>query len=123
VDALGGAPGVQSARYAGGHGDDASNRARLKRELAACGEPEPWMARFRCAMALAKDGRTLATFEGRVEGCVIRDERGAGGFGYDPLFIPQGHHETFGVLPAATKNGLSHRARALAQAARTLAGL
>jgi len=119
VDALGGAPGVHSARYAGEQGNDAANRARLKRELAARGSPEPWTARFRCAMALAEAGRIVATFEGRVEGRVIGDERGLGGFGYDPLFIPVGHRETFGELPAKVKNGLSHRALALAGAVRT----
>ena len=123
VDALGGAPGVHSARYAGAHGDDAANRATLRRALAACGAPEPWVARFRCAMAIAETGRTLATFDGRVEGRVIAEERGTGGFGYDALFIPAGHRETFGELPSDVKNTLSHRARALAKAAATLAGL
>jgi XTP/dITP diphosphohydrolase len=116
VDALGGEPGVHSAFYAGVHGDDAANRARLKRELAAAGAPEPWTARFRCVMALAEAGRTRATFDGCVDGRVIREERGQGGFGYDPLFIPDGFEETFGELPERTKNALSHRARALAKA-------
>jgi XTP/dITP diphosphohydrolase len=115
VDVLGGEPGVRSALYAGEHGNDAANRQRLKREIAARGVPEPWVARFRCVMALAESGRTLATAEGRVEGRVIAEERGAGGFGYDALFIPDGHHETFGQLSAISKNGLSHRARALAR--------
>ena len=123
VDALGGAPGVHSARYAGAHGDDAANRAALRRALAEGGAPEPWAARFRCAMAIAESGRTLATFDGRVEGRVIAEERGTGGFGYDALFIPAGHRETFGELPSDVKNTLSHRARALAKAAATLAGL
>jgi len=114
VDALGGAPGVHSARFAGIHGNDAANRTRLKQELDACGRPEPWAARFRCAMALAGSGSTRATFEGRVEGRVISGERGSGGFGYDPLFVPAGFLETFGELLGETKNGLSHRARALA---------
>ena len=123
VDALGGATGVHSARYAGAHGDDAANRAALHRALAEGGAPEPWAARFRCAMAIAESGRTLATFDGRVEGRVIAEERGTGGFGYDALFIPAGHRETFGELPSDVKNTLSHRARALAKAAATLAGL
>ena len=113
VDALGGAPGVQSARYTGAHGDDASNRARLKRELAACGKPGPWVARFRCVMALAEAGRTVATFDGQVEGRILEQELGTGGFGYDPLFVPDGFQETFGQLPAEAKNSFSHRARAL----------
>ena len=123
VDALGGEPGVQSALYAGIHGDDAANRARLKRELLACGAPQPWRARFRCTMAIAQAGRTLAVCDGRAEGRVISEERGCGGFGYDSMFIHDGHTETFGVLPADVKNGLSHRARALAKAAVILAGL
>jgi XTP/dITP diphosphohydrolase len=123
VDVLGGDPGVHSALYAGTHGDDAANRARLKRELLACGAPQPWRARFRCTMAIAQVGCTLAVCDGRVEGRVIAEEHGGGGFGYDSMFIPDGHAETFGVLPADVKNGLSHRARALAKAAVILAGL
>ena len=123
VDALGGEPGVHSALYASTHGDDAANRARLKRELLACGTPQPWRARFRCTMALAQAGRTLGVCDGRVEGRVIAEERGSGGFGYDSMFIPDGHAETFGVLSSDVKNGLSHRARALAKAAEILAGL
>jgi XTP/dITP diphosphohydrolase len=113
VDALGGAPGVHSARYAGSHGDDAANRARLLRELA--GKPQPWPARFRCAMALSEGGRTIAAADGRVEGRIIAEERGGGGFGYDVLFVPHGYEQTFGELPTAVKNELSHRARALAE--------
>ena len=120
VDALGGEPGVQSALYAGTHGDDAANRAKLKRELLACGAPEPWRARFRCTMALAQGGRTIAVRDGRVEGRVVARESGAGGFGYDALFIPDGHSATFGALSSETKNSLSHRARALAQVAEVL---
>ena len=123
VDALGGEPGVQSALYAGTHGDDAGNRARLKRELALCGKAEPWTARFRCAMAMAQEGRIVAVCDGRVEGRVIAEERGGGGFGYDALFIPDGHAETFGQLPPEVKNTLSHRARALAKSAGILAAL
>ena len=123
VDVLGGDPGVQSALYAGTHGGDAANRARLKRELLACGAPQPWHARFRCTMAIAQSGRTLAVCDGRVEGRVISEESGGGGFGYDSMFIPDGHAETFGVLSPEVKNTLSHRARALAKAAEILAGL
>ena len=123
VDVLGGDPGVQSALYAGTHGDDAANRARLKRELLACGAPQPWHARFRCTMAIAQSGRTLAVCDGRVEGRVISEESGGGGFGYDSMFIPDGHTETFGALSSEVKNTLSHRARALAKAAEILAGL
>jgi len=123
VDALGGEPGVQSALYAGTHGDNAANRARLKRELLACRVPQPWRARFRCTMALAQSGRTLAVCEGRVEGHVIPEERGSGGFGYDAMFIPSGHSETFGELSSDDKNLQSHRARALEKAVQILARL
>jgi XTP/dITP diphosphohydrolase len=74
-------------------------------------------------MAIEQVGCTLAVCDGRVEGRVIAEEHGGGGFGYDSMFIPDGHAETFGVLPADVKNGLSHRARALAKAAVILAGL
>ena len=121
VDALGGAPGVYSARYAGVGATDAENRAKLLRELsrhrregARCG------ARFRCVMAMAEKGQTLGTFEGAVEGGVIGEERGGGGFGYDALFVPEGFALTFAELPAEVKNGLSHRARALAGVGRFL---
>ncbi len=109
VDALGGAPGVISARYAGAGATDADNRARLLREVTAFPSP----ARFRCVMALARVGKVLGTFSGAVEGAIVSSEQGVGGFGYDPLFVPAGFDQTFGELPAETKNGLSHRARAL----------
>ncbi len=113
VDVLGGDPGVDSALYAGTHGDSAANRARLKAELLAKAAPQPWAARFRCVMVLAEGGRAIAEFSGSVEGRVIAEERGEGGFGYDSMFIPEGHEGTFGELPAAVKNGMSHRGRAL----------
>jgi XTP/dITP diphosphohydrolase len=121
VDALDGAPGVRSARYAGPGATDAGNRARLLRELSAVGARGPARAaRFRCALALAREGRLLATFDGAVEGVIINEEKGAGGFGYDALFVPEGHGETFAQLPEETKNTLSHRARALAAASAAL---
>ncbi len=117
VDALGGEPGVYSARYGGVGAGDVGNRERLKRELAALphDKADGWAARFRCCMAVARDGVTLAIFHGAVEGRIIASEQGTGGFGYDPLFIPDGFADTFGVLSAETKNELSHRARALVQ--------
>ncbi len=115
VDALHGAPGVQSARYSGPDATDARNRAKLTAELAQLAAAAPRLARFHCAMALARDGRLEGSFDGVVEGSIIARERGLGGFGYDPLFVPQGYEDTFGELPAAVKNGLSHRARALAK--------
>ena len=111
VDALGGAPGVISARYAGPSATDADNRERVKRELAG----RKSKARFRCCMVLARDGQTLGVFNGAVEGRILITEQGRGGFGYDPLFVPDGYTETFGVLPGEVKNQLSHRARALSQ--------
>ncbi len=114
VDALDQAPGVTSARYAGAGATDKDNRERLKRELKALGL-EGSTARFRCCLALASRGETLVTFSGAVEGRVILQEQGEGGFGYDALFIPEGYSDSFGVLPAEVKNQLSHRARAFAQ--------
>lgn len=113
VDALGGAPGVRSARYAGEDAGDAENRARLLRELAGRSGRG---ARFRCVLALAGAAGATRLFEGAVEGRILEAERGEGGFGYDSLFVPQGYEETFAELPAEVKNRESHRARALAQA-------
>jgi XTP/dITP diphosphohydrolase len=123
VDALGGAPGVISARYAGVGASNADNRAHLQSELSAltADKADGFAARFRCCMAVARGGRTEAVFSGSVEGRVIHGEQGVGGFGYDPLFIPDGYADTFGVLPAEVKNALSHRAQALAQVIEWLA--
>lgn len=118
VDALNGAPGVISARYAGDGATDADNRARLKKELNALvkqGVPQPFTGRFRCCMVLAQNGKTLGEFNGSVEGRLLLDEEGAGGFGYDALFVPDGLKNSFGVLSAEIKNGLSHRARAISK--------
>ena len=110
VDALGGAPGVISARYAGGTGGDAANNAKLMREMEGL---EDRRARFRCVMVLATGGRILGEFDGAVEGRIIGEPRGAQGFGYDPLFVPDGFDQTFAELGLEVKNGLSHRSRAL----------
>lgn len=112
VDALGGEPGVRSARFSGEKATDASNRALLMERLADTAAPDR-TARFHCAIVLAREGRRLAAFHGSVEGLIIDSERGAGGFGYDALFVPEGFTETFAELGAETKNSLSHRARAL----------
>lgn len=117
VDALGGEPGVQSARYSGEHGDDAANRKKLLTELAPLRLANPVChARFRCSMAIAENGQTLATFDGTVEGKIIGAEKGEGGFGYDSLFVPDGFEQTFAELSSAIKNQLSHRARAMEKA-------
>ena len=115
VDALGGAPGVRSARYAGEDATDGDNRAKLLHALAGV-RGKARAARFRCALTLAADGAVCATFDGTVEGVIINAERGNGGFGYDALFVPDGYCETFAQLPAAVKNQLSHRAHALEKA-------
>jgi XTP/dITP diphosphohydrolase len=120
VDALGGAPGVRSARYAGREATYAERMSKLISELDLTGDAER-RARFVCVIAVADPSTgTLHTFEGACEGRIARAPRGTGGFGYDPLFIPDGHDRTFGELPAEVKHNLSHRARALQQAARHL---
>jgi XTP/dITP diphosphohydrolase len=114
VDALGGAPGVLSARYAGRDASDASNREKLLAALANI-PGATRTARFRCVITLAQGGRVLHTCSGAVEGTLLRQEQGTGGFGYDSLFVPQGYDRTFAELSAEVKNRHSHRARALAQ--------
>lgn len=115
VDALGGAPGVRSARYAGLQASDADNRAKLLGALAGV-RGKARSARFRCVLVLAEWGEPRATFDGTVEGVIVNAERGDGGFGYDALFVPDGFCETFAQLPPDTKNTLSHRARAMEKA-------
>jgi XTP/dITP diphosphohydrolase len=124
VDALAGAPGIRSARYAGEKATDQENRDRLLEELARLTHlpKEPIVARFRCAMAVAREGRMLGTFCGRVEGRIVLKGAGTNGFGYDPLFIPQGYSRTFAELDPQTKNRTSHRARAMEQVVEWLAG-
>ncbi|HCN29544.1 MAG TPA: non-canonical purine NTP pyrophosphatase, RdgB/HAM1 family [Verrucomicrobiales bacterium] len=122
VDALRGEPGVWSARYAGAGAGDAANRARLKKELRALAGSgdDTFAARFRCCLALVRDGAVLHVSHGAVEGRIRLEEQGAGGFGYDALFVPEGYNDSFGVLPAEVKNQLSHRARALEEMRRWL---
>lgn len=120
VDALRGAPGVHSARYAGEHGDDEANNRKLLTELKSRSGKAPFSAHFVCAMSLAQNGREIAAFSGVVEGQITLTPAGSGGFGYDPLFIPNGFEHTFAQLPAKIKNGISHRSRALAQLANIL---
>lgn len=114
VDALNGAPGVFSARYAGPGASDADNNVLLLKNLESTPETNR-SARFHCVIVLARAGRKLAAFHGSIEGTIISAHQGSGGFGYDPLFLPKGHSQTFGQLPAEVKNRLSHRARALAK--------
>lgn len=139
VDALNGAPGVHSARFAAldaagapaGNSKDADNNAKLLRLLANA-PAERRTARFRCVLALAPVAEPVARgaspacdadeielgvriFDGACEGRIALEPRGRGGFGYDPLFVPDGWDKTFGELGESVKNGLSHRARALAK--------
>lgn len=114
VDALGGAPGVHSARFAGPNATDADNRSLLIQKLRDLGGHE-FPARFRCVMVLAAQGELLGSFSGIVNGQVILEERGTGGFGYDSLFIPRGYAETFAEIQPEIKNSLSHRGRAFAK--------
>ena len=120
VDALGGAPGVRSARYAGGDGNstDAANNAKLLRALVGVADGNRG-AQFQCVLALAAlgQGGEVRTFEGICRGRIARAESGEDGFGYDPLFIPDGHDLSFAELGPDIKNSISHRARALAKLA------
>jgi XTP/dITP diphosphohydrolase len=112
VDALDGAPGVHSARYSGPDATDASNNALLLQRLADVPD-EQRTARFCCVIAIvAADGRTWTT-TGTCEGRIGTSSRGDAGFGYDPLFTPEGHHQTFGELGADVKNSISHRGKAV----------
>jgi XTP/dITP diphosphohydrolase len=115
VPGLNGRPGVYSARYAGKQGDDEANNDRLLAELAPLPEDRR-AAYYVCTAALSDPkGEVQAVVEGRCNGIIIRERRGAGGFGYDPLFLIPEFHKTFGELSARVKHALSHRARALAQ--------
>ncbi len=112
IDALGGAPGVYSARYAGEPKSDAANNARIIRELA--GVPvEKRTARFRCAIALASPERVLAEAEGAIEGVIVDEHRGHNGFGYDPHFLIPSIGKTAAELDPDHKNRISHRGQAL----------
>ena len=116
VDALGGEPGVRSARYAtDGHDDEANKRLLLERMEGK----ENRGAQFRTAMALILDGEEYL-FEGVVRGEILTLECGNGGFGYDPLFAPEGHSESFAEMSAEEKNAISHRGRAVRKLAEFL---
>ena len=112
VDALGGKPGVWSSSFGGEEGNHALNNRRMLREMDAV-SADRRTARFRCVMVVARVGEVLADFSGAVEGRIIGELRGEGGFGYDPLFVPEGFEQSFAELGGEVKNQLSHRARAL----------
>lgn len=112
VDGLDGAPGIYSARYAGEHATDAANVTKLLAELAGSNSVSR-SARFRCSLALARQGQVLGIFEGVIEGSIVDAPRGSTGFGYDPVFQPRGFEKTFAELSQAEKNQVSHRAKAV----------
>lgn len=111
VDALNGAPGLYSARYAGSGASDADRRVKLLQELRHV--PAPHTARFRCVVAIAQPAGPVDFFEGVCEGEISLEERGTSGFGYDPIFYMPEHGRTMAELPASLKNRISHRGRAV----------
>ena len=126
VDALGGAPGIHSARWAGPSKDFAGAMRRIEDELGARGAARPDLrkAHFVCALCVAWPDRHVEEFEGRIDGTLVWPPRGNSGFGYDPIFLPDTHARTFGEMTSDEKHGLpplgrglSHRARAFAQLA------
>ncbi len=114
VAALGGAPGVLSARWAGPGKDFAAAMARVRRESASSADERAW---FVCVLSLAWPDGNSASFMGRVDGMLAWPPRGTLGFGYDPMFVPLGGQQTYGEMPPERKHADSHRARAMAQLA------
>ena len=119
VDALGGKPGLHSARLAGDKATDEENNDLLLRRLMGVA-PERRTARFRCALALVRAADDVIEVEGVCEGTILEAPRGSLGFGYDPLFLPDGETRTFAELPPSRKDSLSHRGRAAAVLSRVL---
>lgn len=115
VPALGGAPGIYSARYAGTHGDDAANNAKLLAAMSALRGDDRAAYYVSTAVLADPTGKVVAAVEGRCHGVIVTERRGTGGFGYDPLFLVPEHGQTFGELPPEVKQSMSHRARAFAQ--------
>ena len=113
VKALHGAPGVFSARYAGEAASDRDNVEKLLCELTKANARDR-SARFCCIIALARNGELLTTVQGEIAGVITTSPRGGNGFGYDPIFVPDGFNETFGELTSEAKNKISHRAKATA---------
>lgn len=112
VDALNGAPGVYSARYAGSGGNDAGNNEKLLSELRNVPQDKR-TAQFVCCMALAFPNGSVKTFFGHAKGHIGMEPKGKTGFGYDPVFIPAGFHKTFAEMTGEEKDRLSHRGKAL----------
>ena len=119
VDALGGRPGVYSARYSGEDATDQTNNAKVLQEMEGV-EAEKRTARFRCSMALVGDGTELTT-DGTCEGILLTEERGSGGFGYDPLFYVPKFERTLAEMSSDEKNGISHRGAAVRKMAERIA--
>jgi XTP/dITP diphosphohydrolase len=115
VPALGGAPGVYSARYAGKQGDDASNNTKLLAAMAHLSGQDRAAYYISTAVLADPTGKVMATVEGRCHGVIITELRGSGGFGYDPLFLIPEYGKTFGELPSEVKQSMSHRANAFRQ--------
>ncbi len=113
VNALDGAPGIYSARYAGEH---ATSEERIEKLLNAMKGKTDRTAKFVCAVAVAYRGNEVAIFRGEVTGTIAEAPRGTNGFGYDPVFIPDGYTQTFGELPSEIKEAISHRAVAMGKA-------
>ncbi|HZP51606.1 MAG TPA: RdgB/HAM1 family non-canonical purine NTP pyrophosphatase [Actinocrinis sp.] len=122
VDVLGGAPGIFSARWAGKHGDDKANLDLLLAQLADVADSHR-QAHFACAAALALPGGGQVVREGRIDGTLLHAPRGTNGFGYDPIFRPDGYDRTTAEMPAEEKNAISHRTRAFQALAKDLATL
>ncbi len=114
VAALNGAPGIYSARWAGADKDFGFAMKRVETEMAAIGSPDK-RAYFVCALALARPGKPTLSFEGRAYGSIEFPPRGEHGFGYDPIFLPEGHRFTFGEMREAEKEAISHRTHAFAK--------
>jgi XTP/dITP diphosphohydrolase len=121
VPALGNAPGIYSARYAGISQDDSKNIRKLLKEMKHF-KGSKRRARFRCAICLSKGSKVIKMVEGRVEGCIALGKKGVGGFGYDPVFVPEGFNKTFAQLKPATKDRISHRGLALIEARQAILG-
>jgi XTP/dITP diphosphohydrolase len=121
VDALDGGPGVESAYYAGPQGDPAANLAKLAADLRDVPEDRRG-ARFHCVLLVLGPGGEERVFEGTCAGRLLRAPRGGGGFGYDPLFVPDGYTASYAELGEDVKNRISHRARAWAQLAAWIRG-
>ena len=116
VYALGGAPGVKSARYAGEHSNDTNNITKLLREMAGI---EDRRAYFKTVISLIIDGKEFL-FEGRCEGYIAKEINGSNGFGYDPVFVPEGQEKTFAQMSIDEKTSMSHRKKAVAKMAQFL---